>query len=250
MLPSSWKPIDAPALVRLGSANDGGYLVSPAAVERATLLLSMGLNDDWAFEEDFLRHGTGRVVCFDHSVNAGFWRWYALNGVLKLSPKKVGLFLEYRRFFASPRAEHRQLKIGYDEPGGVSLATLLTEMKDSDIFLKMDIEGSEYRVLDDVVAHAGRFSGMAIEFHDVDLHRDRISAFLQALKGFRVVELHGNNFGGLDPAGDPLVIEVSLTRADLVGGGAGTTPLPSATPCDAAREEILLRYAPEAAVAG
>ena len=42
-------------------------------------------------------------------------------------------------------------------------------------FVKMDIEGSEYRVLDDLLKHWGNIVGLAIEFHDVDILWQRCS---------------------------------------------------------------------------
>ena len=40
------------------------------------------------------------------------------------------------------------------------------------VFVKMDIEGSEYLVLDDLLRHSQNIVAMAIEFHDVDTHPD------------------------------------------------------------------------------
>ena len=57
-----------------------------------------------------------------------------------------------------------------------------------------------------------------MELHNVDLHRERIAAFFDALSGFRIVSLVPNNFAGVDPNGDPICMEVSLARADLVTG--------------------------------
>lgn len=219
MLPAAWKPTPAEDLLRLGPDTDGGYFVSAGALEGAKLLVSMGLNDDWRFEADFRRRSGARVVCFDHSVTGHFWAWHALHGAVRLSPARATRYLRYRRFFAEPGVEHRRLKVGYDGPGGVSLPTILAEFGDMPIFLKIDIEGSEYRLFEDIVRNADRFTGLVLELHDIDLHRDRITAFLAALDAFSVVHLNANNFGGADAAGDPLVIEVSLTRIDLLRTG-------------------------------
>ena len=51
----------------------------------------------------------------------------------------------------------------------------------SDIFLKIDIEGSEYRILDSILENQNRISGIAIEFHDCDLHLDKIKRFIDKL---------------------------------------------------------------------
>ena len=42
-------------LIRIGRDNDGGYLVEKKSFENTECLISLGINDDWSFEEDFLK---------------------------------------------------------------------------------------------------------------------------------------------------------------------------------------------------
>ena len=232
MLPSSWRPIEHRGrLIRMGAPHDGGYPVSITSVEQADVLLSMGLNDDWRFEEDFRQRRPGaRVICFDHTVTGRFWAKYTLIAVLKGSLGRAQKAFQYRRFFSSSGNEHRRLQIGYDGPESTSLASILKDLEGKSIFLKCDIEGGEYRILDEIVTNQARFTGIAIELHDVDLQRDRIDTFIRELDRFAIVRLHANNFGGVDPAGDPLVIEVTFTRIDLIDSNArdpGIVELPN-----------------------
>src|SRR5215467_10104459 len=44
-------PVTCDDLVRLGSPNDGGYVVPARAIERASTLLSFGLEKNWQFEQ-------------------------------------------------------------------------------------------------------------------------------------------------------------------------------------------------------
>lgn len=249
MLPNSWAPIPVKNLVRIGSSYDGGYVVPANCVARSKLLIGMGLNDDWSFEEDFRARSGAAVLCFDHSVDGGFWRWYFLAHLIKLKPMRARKYFEYRAFFGTPEVEHRKLMIGYDGAGSVSLETILRERGDADIFLKIDIEGAEYRILDQIVAHAHRFTGIVMELHDVDLHRERIGRFLHALPGFILVSLHANNYAPTDPQGDPTVIEISLGRDDLlVRDEAGSSAAQSLeTPCNPAQPEVHVRFESRAA---
>jgi hypothetical protein len=246
MLPSSWKPTEHPGpLVRLGAANDGGYPVSPRSVERTEVLLSMGLNDDWRFEEDFRRRRPNvRILCFDHSVTGRFWAKYTLFALMKMNLGRARKVLGYRRFFRQAGVEHRRLMIGYDGPGSVSLKTILAETDSDAIFLKCDIEGGEYRILDDVVANQHRFTAIAIEFHDLDLQRPRIDRFIRGLDRFAIVRVHANNFGGVDPSGDPLVIEMTLTRSDLIDRADPAAPAVAETPNNPAAPNIELAFEP------
>jgi hypothetical protein len=47
---------------------------------------------------------------------------------------------------------------------------VLNETNSKNIFLKIDIEGSEYLFLQDIIANEERITGMVIELHDVDIH--------------------------------------------------------------------------------
>ena len=245
MFPFSWKPITAGNLVRLGRDNDGGYVVSRRAACAASVIVGLGLSDDWSFEESFIALSGGRAVCFDHTVTENFWRWYAISSVRRFKFKQAAKYFDYRRFFNGEIAVHRRLKIGYDRGGEISLKTVLAELDDEALFLKVDIEGAEYRILDDIIDQQARLTGLVIELHDIDLHRNRIDDFIRRMTTFDLVALHGNNFGGVDSAGDPLVVEASFTRRDLIDP---PTSEPSAEelgmPCDSTRPEITLGIKP------
>lgn len=238
MLPKHWRPAQH-ALARIGSLHDGGYFVSPLALQRSTALLSLGLSDDWSFEADFRARNPVPLLCLDHTVTPRFWIRRAIASLFTLQPRGLVRYFAYRRFFRGD-AEHRRLCAGYDIPGGISLARVIEGIESDAIFLKCDIEGSEYRLFDDIVRHARRFTGMVIEFHSIDLHRERIDRFLAALTGFRIVALHPNNAGGMDANGDPLVIEITLTRSDLVGPTAIDRQLASIN--EPARPDIEARF--------
>ncbi len=221
MLPASWKPVESTNLVRMGSDLDGGYVVATPAIKASGLLISMGLSDNWDFEADFRKVGNARIVCLDHTINTRFWLRHAIARILTGQFSRLGRYFSYRRFFGRSGVEHRQLKVGYDGSGGVSLETLVAKEPLNSVFLKADIEGSEYRIFDDIARYADRLTGIAIEFHDIDLHRDRINKLFKSLPDFSIVALAANNFGGVDNEGDPIVIEVTLIRKDFVSLGAG-----------------------------
>jgi hypothetical protein len=219
MLPASWKPVQSGNLVRLGSESDGGYVVALTAVQASRLLISLGLSDNWDFEADFRARSEARVICHDHTVDCRFWLRHAVANLLKGRLGKLGRFFAYRRFFSTDDVQHHLLKVGYDGPGSTSLRRLIEDEPVRSVFLKADIEGSEYRIFDDIVAYADRLTGIAIELHDIDLHRHRIDELFRQMSQFRIVALSANNFGGVDANGDPLVIEVTLIRSDLLDSG-------------------------------
>ena len=55
MLPSVLQPKYKFKMIRVGSANDGGYLVEMNSLNSSQCLISMGLYNNWDFERDFLK---------------------------------------------------------------------------------------------------------------------------------------------------------------------------------------------------
>ena len=79
------------------------------------------------------------------------------------------------------------------------------------IFVKLDIESSEYRLLDDLIYFAPCMTGLAIEFHNVDLHLEKIERFIKSFP-MDVVHVHANNFGYPLGSGLPTVVEMTFSR--------------------------------------
>lgn len=225
VLPISWMPRAAADAVRMGSPADGGYVVSEGSVEATTHLLSMGLSDNWSFEEAFASKRQCRLTVFDPFVTGRFWlRTYISKvltpgGVRELMPPRpyAVKYWRYRQFFDGTYRRHVRQEIGYEDPivGTISLPSALKEVEGNSCFLKVDIEGAEYRILSDAVALQDRFVGVVIEFHDVDLHRTRIDEFIRDMSRHVLINVHPNNGGRTDPEGDPLTIEATWVRKDL-----------------------------------
>lgn len=221
MLPVEFYPRTEASLTRIGSAFDGGYVVAIESLRPTRTLLSFGLGLDWTFEKDFRARTGAKVVAFDHTITRRSWQWGIFWSVvdvvlLRADPQTpISRFRHYKRykeFFSGEDVIHRQEKIGPGFVGGTDIDALLKEHRPSTgVFFKIDIEGGEYRLLDQLVRHQESISGLVIEFHDCDLHRERIVDFIRAFD-LRLVHIHGNNCGGCDDNGDPLVIEMTFKR--------------------------------------
>lgn len=216
IFPKNWKPISIADLVRVGPLGDGGYCTARAAVVSSSRLISFGLNDDWSFEEDFLRIKNVPVDCYDHTVNSRFWCVHLLKSLLNGRFGKLTKFFGYKKFFDRPGVAHHRRKIGYDLDNGISLNTIISAAGPGDLFLKVDIEGGEYRIFGQIIEHQQRFPGIVMELHDIDLHEDRIRDFVSKLESHSIVWMNGNNYGDKTPDGNPVVIEVSFVRSDLI----------------------------------
>jgi hypothetical protein len=235
------QPSECPDLSRLGSPHDGGYVVPLQALRRASVLLSFGLASDWNFERDALALNPGLTIhAYDHTVGRQYFAKKLVSNVLgaplllilRLSPRKslralrkARASLDYFRFF-SGRSRHFKQRVWYnDDHGSADIDTVVARTgvtAPHSIFAKIDIEGSEYRILPFICEHARLFSGMVVEFHDTDICAATFDAQIAQLRrDFEIVHTHASNCG--DRSVDhalPLAFEVTLLHRNLLDGPA------------------------------
>lgn len=217
-------PVECSDLARLGPPHDGGYVVPLAAVRRAKHLISLGLSLDWTFEIDFRRLNPNTFVhCYDHTISGWSIARYSAGHFMKLfyGPSRncwhrVFKYFSYRAFFRG-HVHHHQSRVWYNhDDDSVTIRDIFAEAARGEIFLKIQLEGSEYRIIDDIVEFSDRIDAMVIEFHDIDMMAEQFHAAVDTItKHFYVVHVHGNNSGGLSPAGCPNVLEVTFQNRRL-----------------------------------
>jgi len=217
MLPKQFKPSATYDLIRLGRNHDGGYLVDPASVSMANQLLSFGLATDWSFEKDFLEKNNVPLSAYDGTIAPKIIVRKILKNLMRLKFfrffRSGYALIDYYSFFSESRVHYR-LNIGYDSRKSISLGSIVQkENLKTPIFIKMDIEGSEYRVLNDLLKHSSSIAGFVVEFHDVDLHREKILNFINEFP-LTLVHIHENNCDRqlVDPNGDPITLELSFSK--------------------------------------
>ena len=232
MLPSNFKPENEYDLIRLGKNNDGGYLIERDSIKGVKSLISMGISIDWSFEKDFNDINEVPINAYDHTINSSFWfrfirrsfiNFFTFRCGVKKILSDLSLFIDYKRFFQNGRV-HFKRKIGLKSKNETSLTDCLIEDNmNAPFFLKIDIEGSEYRILEQLLESSNLINGLAIEFHDVDLHKNRIEKFISSFD-LTLVHIHPNNYGGVDINGDPLVLEMTFSRNPKMMSKNSTLP--------------------------
>ncbi len=259
----AYRPRRFPDLVRVGSAFDGGYVLPRSALAASQALLSLGVEANWEFEEGALALNPAlTITCVDGTTSPPIIRARALKELgrasLRLRPFKILRMLKllgraraFERFFA--RHEFLPLMVGPTPgPGAATLPELLSRVRRDDpaawVFVKMDIEGSEY----DSLGAAGRLERVAalvIEFHELGTNWARFVATLAALEGdFVIAHIHGNNHLGCIPGSTvPETLELTLVHRELVLGNPPTAadsyPLPVLDrPCDRRRPDLVLSF--------
>ncbi|MDF1609649.1 hypothetical protein PZ897_15795 [Hoeflea sp. YIM 152468] len=226
-LPAALRPAGRNNLVRVGSHFDGGYVFASDLISRCHSMLSFGLGYNWDFERRMLAASTVTSIdCYDHTINETELRREYLRSVLKYflnTPKRqarIRAYRDYRPFFIDTAAvRHFEKRIGATDGAACStLGSALEALADTgnSVFLKCDIEGGEYEISHEILAHADRFAGIAIEFHDLHTRLPALLDFVRDLGTTHVLDhIHVNNTSKYDARGIPGVLELSFSRQDI-----------------------------------
>ncbi len=220
MLPKFLKPyhIKSSNLVRIGPKTDGGYIIDKRILNKINILITCGLNDDWEFERSFLKKKpAAKIIAFDHTVNNHFWIKRFKNDIIsllllrKLRISKIldiFKFIDYLLFFTKNN-KHKITKVVFKKKNNkeITISEILKDYKE--VFLKIDIEGDEYKILNDIKKNSKKIVFLVIEFHNLDKNILQIKKFLEKLD-LKIIHIHANNYGGIDKYGNPKVIELSL----------------------------------------
>lgn len=184
--------------VRYGSDGDGGYLMNDDVLI-TDICLSLGVGDNYSFDLD-IADRCKEVWMFDHTVD---------NPLVSKSNIKFK-------------------KIGISDISSNDFTTIDEILEDvpvaNDLILKIDIEGSEWKVLGNLsIGVLSRFRQVIAEFHNLhaiadDVLFSDVSAALQKLnRTHELVNVHVNNWAKFHIVGGvplPDVIEVTYLRRD------------------------------------
>ena len=217
---SNLRPVACELLVRIGNRYDGGYVVPLDAVKAAGALVSFGLSHNWSFERDFKKHNASALVhCYDHTVSLRTAFQYSIDQLLRFfvqfRPRSLWnsfTWIDYLAFFRNDRIHFKQ-RLWRDHQGNsATIDDVFARLPDGcQTFVKMDIEGSEYRVLEDLLRHSENIVSIAIEFHDVDILSGLFNSLVEKIKqDFYIVHIHGNNLGGTTPGNFPMAPEITF----------------------------------------
>jgi hypothetical protein len=193
-------PVASPTpLIRLGGDSDGAYLV-PDDLSGIGGCFSPGVAESCSFELELAGRGIPSYMA-DFSVD--------------YSPVDHPL-LSFEKLFIGPKT---------DGAVYISLADWVASkaVQGKDLILQMDIEGSEWSVLESTPSSVlQQFRIIVIEFHDLDEMMSNVmkltqveSVFQKLAADFEPVHLHANNccpalrFRGVEI---PRVLEVTLLR--------------------------------------
>lgn len=222
MLPNILKPFKSNKsnLLRVGPKKDGGYIIDKRVINKSKTVITCGLNDDWEFEKHYLKiNPEGNVIAYDHTVNKKFWKkrfkkdFLALILLKKINIYKildVFKYIDYKFFFKKNIHVTKKVVLIKKSKNEISIKEILDKKRN--IILKIDIEGDEYKILNFINKEHSKINLLIIEFHNISKNISKIKKFLSNSK-FKIIHLHGNNYGGTDRFNNPNVIEVTFLNS-------------------------------------
>lgn len=217
-------------LTRLGSLHDGGYVAPLAALRGPVAVVSLGMKDDWSFEQAVVKRQPNALVhSYDPTVNPA-----SMIASLRLGVRSLLTFrdltlwgrskviVSYYSFFRGRRHRHFRewVKSASSPSGATSIDRVLSRVDDnSKVLLKVDIEGDEYGVLDDFLSNprSKDIIGIFVEFHDLDSRwNEFVDLQLRLLRDYHLVHVHANNINKMTTnRGIPRVLEMSYLRRGI-----------------------------------
>ena len=187
------------SLTRLGSFNDGGYMV-PNANLKHSKWISIGLGNNVDFE-NHLSNKLNNVFAFDHTLDS--------------RPKNLDNDVIWFKFGYSrvPRNNIGNLKSLFELSGIESREAWN---------LKADIEGYEWELFLELIESDSRPEIIVCELHfllfDPDAFKSRLATLLKLHEYFEPVSIQGNNFSAYYSEGNYGIydsMEVTFLRRDM-----------------------------------
>lgn len=196
---------------RIGKSNDGGYVIAELP-EDYDIFISGGISNDISFEVDFINNYSKNIIC------------YAFDGTISSIPNHNNPNIKF-------------IKKNLGNENNENTTNLLEYMNEyNNIFMKMDIEGHEFRIMPVIIEHNYmlKIKQLVIEIHspgDIqlypdyfkglsDIHNKQMFDLLQQInKTHTLVHFHANNGCNMQKIDDiqlPHVFELTFIRNDFI----------------------------------
>ena len=225
MIPSFLKPFSSKNsdLIRIGSKHDGGYVINKKVLKKTQILISYGISDNFDFEKHFQKLSNCYVDSYDYSIGKQFWfKRFRLDFIKLLCLKifkpsqfiNIFKFLEFYLFYNKKKNNFYLKKISNKKKCLPFRNTIKTN-KFKKIFLKIDIEGSEYEFISELKNYSKFLTGFVIEFHSVHKNLNKIKKFIYDLKNFKLIHVHGNTYSKINKNFIPDVLELTFSNKNL-----------------------------------
>ena len=171
-----------------------GYLIAIKDIKETEILISIGFNKDLKFEKDFYSLKNVEINVYEKFIKKSILFKDILIDLLKYRNIKKSFMniiylYSYLSFFRSKK-KHFKKYVGNEilddnwkiKNEYITIKEIFKIHKSNNIFLKIDFQGSEYRLLDEILRNQNRISGLVITFRWCDLHLNKINNFVKNFK--------------------------------------------------------------------
>ena len=211
-------------LVRLGRKNDGGYVADSEIVKQCNTLITFGLGPDWTFELDYIKKNSEiQIYVYDHTVSVYpyikeiikyFRRFITLRATFQSLTSRINNLSNYRNFLNLKNVHYFKEKITYPIKDKIDTdveKAFSRVDKSGDVVLKCDIDGDEYKIIDEILKYSTRIKMLIFEFHLVDNNEENFYKSIKKIKEyFEIIHIHGNNHFSKLNSGLPFILEITL----------------------------------------
>ena len=81
--------------------------------------------------------------------------------------------------------------------------------------LKIDAEGSEYEIIDQIINSSHKILSLIIEFHEIDKYEEVFEDKIKLLQSkFEIIHIHGNNNTGTQKNNLPKTLEITFVNKE------------------------------------
>ena len=243
LLPKELKPKFEYDLIRLGTRFDGGYVVEKSSVLNSEYLYSFGISTNWDFEKDFIKLNKIELLAFDGSVDSKFWNKLIKDKIKKLSISKIiKIIIQKRKFYKFFNQKNFISKyVGGSNQKSISFNEIVLNNNKNKIYFKIDIEGGEYEILEDILNFQSNIIGLAIEFHNCNKNLNKLIKFIKNFE-LDLVHIHANNYEMPKINEIPNVLELTFARSPKIKGEFKRLPHKLDMPNKSKASEIYLNF--------
>jgi len=158
----------------IGTKEYGSWLIHPKNVTKDSIVYSFGIGQDISFDTDLIKKFDCKVFAFDPTPKSISWlkkqtlpknlRYFeiglnAKDDIIEMFPPQNPHHVSYSIVSKNSNAIPVQIKVA-------QLKTIMQDLGHLKIdILKMDIEGSEYRAIDNILKSNINIDQILVEFH-------------------------------------------------------------------------------------
>ena len=220
-------------LIRIGKDKDGGYVMGNNELKKIELIISLGMGseyENWSFEEEYLKKKQLKVIFYDHTVSVKNYLlsiFRVFRRLIKLRYKFKDLIEIFKNYFSyltllkNKRIYHYRKKIcEYPKNNQeTNIEEIFSKVKTKQVLLKVDIEGSEYEIIDQITSFSDKIVSLIIEFHEIDKFENIFQKKIAQLKSkFEIIHIHGNNNTGILESKLPKTLELTFVNKETFRG--------------------------------